>query len=94
MLVWIEAIPDWGIVAFAVLVGLFIGLIIRRENKKRLLQEIITGQRKPLLRLYRQPYTNSPLYHPQSPLGEGISAHFLPNEQYQEQGTSRKAHEL
>ena len=83
---------DWIVIISGVVVGLIIGLIIRRKNIEYLKSDTKLGQSKQVLRLGKPPTPNSPLHH-HLPSVKGSANHFQSSELHQEQETNRIKHE-
>ena len=82
---------DWIIILAGLVVGIVIGLLVRRKNNEYLKSETKLGQPERVLRLDTQPIANFPVYHWHS-LAKGSSDLSQSTSQHQEQETTRKKH--
>ena len=88
-----EFFPDVIIAFFILLVGIIIGLIVRRKNVESRLSKTRFGQPEQSRKRHTITTSNCPLYS-RFQSGKRLLCPFLSNEQHQEQETTRIKHEL
>ena len=89
-----ELIPDGIIATFIVVVGIVIGLIVRRKNIEYLKSETKPEHRRQILRPYMKAIPNCAKCRLRCPLGVNNEGHSQPNEQHQGQETTKIKHEI